>query len=35
VVLITTGDPEVLTWRERMFPKGHVDLTPQLTVPVS
>jgi methionyl aminopeptidase len=35
VVLITTGDPEVLTWRERMFPKGHVDLTPQLIVPVS
>jgi methionyl aminopeptidase len=35
VVLITTGDPEVLTWRERMFPKGHADLTPQLIVPVS
>ena len=35
VVLITTGDPEVLTWRERMFPKGHMDLTPQLTSPVA
>jgi methionyl aminopeptidase len=22
VVLITTGEPEVLTWRERMFPSG-------------
>ena len=35
VVLITTGDPEVLTWRERMFPEGHMDLTPQLTSPVA
>ena len=35
VVLITTGDPEVLTWRERMFPKGHMDLTPQLIAPVA
>lgn len=28
VVLITTGEPEVLTLRKRMFPKGVADLTP-------
>lgn len=32
VVLITTGEPEILTWRERMFPQGVADLTP-LPVP--
>lgn len=32
VVLVTNGEPEVLTWRERMFPAGHEDLTPRLTV---
>ena len=35
VVLVTTGEPEILTWRERMFPKGHEDLTPQPVKPVS
>jgi methionyl aminopeptidase len=28
VVLITTGEPEVLTWRERMFPQGVASLEP-------
>lgn len=28
MVLITTGEPEVLTWREPMFPKGVEDPTP-------
>ena len=26
VVLITEGEPEVLTWRERMFPQGVASL---------
>jgi methionyl aminopeptidase len=26
VVLITTGEPEILTWRERMFPQGVASL---------
>lgn len=30
VVLVTTGEPEILTWRERMFPRGVADLTPTL-----
>ncbi len=28
VVLVTEGEPEILTWRERMFPQGVNDLTP-------
>jgi methionyl aminopeptidase len=28
VVLITDKDPEILTYRKRMFPKGVNDLTP-------
>jgi methionyl aminopeptidase len=32
VVLVTEGEPELLTFRKRMFPKGVHDLTP---VPVS
>ena len=32
VVLITEQDPEVLTFRKRMFPQGVNDLTP---LPVS
>lgn len=35
VVLVTSGEPEVLTWRERMFPAGRADLTPRMTVPVA
>jgi methionyl aminopeptidase len=31
-VLITDKDPEILTYRKRMFPKGVNDLTP---LPVS
>jgi methionyl aminopeptidase len=30
VVLVTKGEPEVLTWRERMFPDGAKDLTPRM-----
>jgi methionyl aminopeptidase len=26
VVLVTEGEPEILTWRERMFPRGVADL---------
>lgn len=26
VVLVTTGEPEILTFRERMFPKGIASL---------
>ena len=26
VVLVTTGDPEVLTWRDRMFANGVASL---------
>jgi methionyl aminopeptidase len=26
VVLVTSGEPEILTWRERMFPKGMASL---------
>jgi methionyl aminopeptidase len=29
VVLITEGEPEVLTWRERMFPEGVARLVPR------
>jgi methionyl aminopeptidase len=29
VVLVTEGDPEILTHRRRMFPKGVEDLTPR------
>ena len=32
VVLITDGDPEVLTWRERMFPNGVTSLSPVMPV---
>jgi methionyl aminopeptidase len=32
VVLVTSGEPDVLTFRKRMFPKGVNDLTP---LPVS
>lgn len=32
VVLVTSGEPEILTFRKRMFPKGVGDLTP---LPVS
>ena len=35
VVLVTSGEPEVLTWRERMFPAGRADLLPRVTVPVA
>ena len=28
VVLVTEGEPEILTWRERMFPRGVADLNP-------
>jgi methionyl aminopeptidase len=30
VVLITKGEPEVLTWRERMFPNGVSSLAPRM-----
>jgi hypothetical protein len=29
-VLITKGEPEVLTWRERMFPNGVSSLAPRM-----
>jgi methionyl aminopeptidase len=29
VVLVTTDEPEILTARDRMFPKGVADLTPR------
>jgi methionyl aminopeptidase len=29
VVLITEGEPEVLTWRERMIPEGVARLVPR------
>lgn len=29
VVLITSGEPEILTWRDRMFPEGVKSLVPQ------
>jgi methionyl aminopeptidase len=29
VVLITAGEPEILTYRHRMFPRGAEDLTPR------
>jgi methionyl aminopeptidase len=32
VVLVTASEPEILTYRKRMFPKGVEDLTP---LPVS
>jgi methionyl aminopeptidase len=35
VVLITTGEPDILTWRERMFPRGVQDLTPLPVTAVS
>ncbi len=31
VVLVTEGEPEVLTWRERMFPKGVASLEPSVS----
>lgn len=34
VVLVTTGEPEVLTWRERMFPNGVASLEAVLPAPV-
>jgi methionyl aminopeptidase len=29
VVLVTADEPEILTARDRMFPKGVADLTPR------